>query len=304
MKRFARMATVLLLLAAGTRAFGGDDGATASGASGAGGTGGATDGGTFYSPLPAKVQEDLGDIRPAEAAGIGSYFHTQATVNGQYVSNAALYHSRDDADFLIAPMLQAGFAAPLNKQFDMDLEARLEDYTYSSNQPLGFWGVSGDAYLEWRYKPSWPRVYAGMEPYYYLSYANGNRLTSAIGPVAGVDQTMSLNRGKTLLYGGFHFGQYYSSPGIDTRSSETVTVSLTQQLERDYYAQLYWQLQYSDYTVYGRDETRDVIGLSVIHQFNPHTFASLFVNYVDNASNNSLAKYTTVNAGFAVVVQY
>jgi hypothetical protein len=143
-----------------------------------------------------------------------------------------------------------------------------------------------------------------VAPYYYLSYDTGNRLTSAIGPVAGVDQTFSLSRGKTLLYVGYEFGQYYASPGIDTRQSHTVTASLTQQLKRDYYAQLYWQLQYSDYTVFGRDETRDIIGVSVIHQFTPHTFASLFVNYVDNASNNSLAKYTSINSGFSLVLQY
>jgi hypothetical protein len=47
-----------------------------------------------------------------------------------------------------------------------------------------------------------------------------------------------------------------------------------------------------------------VIGVSLIHQFTPRTFASLFVNYVDNASNNSLAKYTTVNSGFSIVLQF
>jgi hypothetical protein len=288
--RLAGIATTLVLLAGGARAHA-DTGTSGQGASG----------GTFYSPLPKKVQEDIGDIRPEGEAGILSYFHGQATVNGQYTSNAALYHSKDDADFLIAPVLQGGFTAPLTKTVTIDLEARLEDFTYSSNQPLGFWGTSGDAYL---YKPSWPRIYAGMEPYYYLSYANGNRLTAAIGPVAGIDQSLSINRGKTLLFAGYHFGQYFSSPDIDTRQSHTVTISLTQQIRPAYYAQLYWQLQYSDYTVYGRDETRDVLGVSVIHQFNPHTFASLFVNYVDNASNNSLAKYTTVNAGFSLVWQF
>lgn len=265
---------------------------------------GSAQGGTFYSPLPEKVQEDLGDIRPASEAGFLSYFHGQASLNGQYTSNAALYHSRDDADFLISPLLQGGFTAPLNKNLDVDLEARLEDFTYASNQTLGFWGFSGNADVDYRYKPSWPRLYVGVEPYYYFSYANGNRLTSAIGPAAGIDQTLSINRGKTLLYAGYHFGQYFSSPDIDTRQSHTVTISVTQQLRRDYYAQLYWQLEYSDYTVYGRDETRDVVGLSVIHQFTPHTFISLFGNYVDNASNNSLAKYTSVNAGFSLVWQF
>lgn len=293
MKRLtAIFAALLLLFAAGARVLA--DQTAAQG----------VDGGTFASPLPKKIQEDLGDIRPASEAPFLSYFHGQATVNGQYTSNAGLYHDRDNADFLISPTLEGGFTAPLTRKLTLDLEARLEDFTYASNQPLGFWGFSGNGNIEYRYKPSWPRVYVGVEPYYYFSYANGNRLTAAVGPVAGIDQTLSINRGKTLLFAGYHFGQYFSSPDIDTRQSHTVTLSLTQQLRRDYYAQLYWQLQYSDYTVYGRDETRDVVGVSIIHQFNPHTFVSLFVNYVDNASNNSLAKYETVNAGFSLVWQF
>jgi len=260
--------------------------------------------GPIYTPLPKSVQEDLGDLRPASEAGFLSYFHGSAEVNGQYTSNAPEYHSRDQADFLIAPTLRGSFSAPLNKNFSVTAEARLEDYTYASHQDLGFWGVSGNANIEYRYKPAWPRIYVGVEPYYYLSYDTGDRLTSAIGPAAGIDQTVSVNRGKTLLFAGYHFGQYFSSPGIDTRQSHTVTVSVTQQLKRDLYAQVYWQLEYSDYTVYGRDETRDVLGGSLIHQFTPQTFASLFVNYVDNASNNSQAKYETVNAGFSLVWQY
>jgi hypothetical protein len=297
-RRLAIAATLLLLLTAGTRALA----QAASGTSGASSTG--VDGGTFYSPLPEKVQEDIGNIRPVQTAGILSYFHFTATVNTQYTSNAPLYHSRDEGDFLIAPMLQGEFSAPLNKNFRVEAEARMEDYSYASHQTLGFWGFSGNADLEYRYKPTWPRIYAGLEPYYYLSYATGDRLTTAIGPVAGVDQTVSLNRGKTLLFAGYHFGDYFSSPDIDTRQSHAFTVSLTQQLQRNLYTQIFWQLQYSDYTTFGRDELRDIVGVSFIHQFNPQTFASLFVNYVDNASNNSLAKYTAVNAGVSLVWQY
>jgi hypothetical protein len=288
----------LVVFAAGARSFAGDGPATA-GTSSQG-----ADGGTFYSPLPEKVQEDIGDIRPAENAPFSSYFHAQATVNAQYTSNAPLYHSRDEADFLIAPTFEASFSAPIDKHFRIDLAARIEDFTYASHQDLGFWGFSGNAEIEYRYKPSWPRIYAGTEPYYYLTYATGDRLTSAVGPVAGVDQTLSINRGKTLLLMGYSFGDYFSSPGIDTRQSNTVTAALTQQLRRDLYAQVYWQLQYSRYTTYGRDELRDVIGVSLIHQFTPQTFISFFANYVDNASNNSLAKYETVNAGVSLVWQY
>jgi hypothetical protein len=255
-------------------------------------------------PQPEKVQEDLGDIRPADNAPLASYFSGQTTVNTEYTSNAPLYHSRNEGDFLIAPSMEENFAAPISKNFRVNLTARVEDFTYASHSNLGFWGVSGNEYLEYRYKPSAPRFYVGVEPYYYFSYSNGDRLTSAIAPVAGVDQTYSINRGKTLMYLGYHFGQYFSSPSIDTRSSHTVTASVTQQLRRDLYAQVYWQLQYSRFTVYGRDETRNIIGANFIHQFNPRTYVSLFVNYVDNASDNSLAKYESTNAGVSFVWQY
>jgi len=293
-----RLAIALLLLAAGPAFAGSDAAATAAGSQGP------VNGGTFYAPLPPKVQEDIGDIRPAADAGIMSYVTVQAQVNGQYTSNASLYHSRDDADFLIAPALRANLTLPLNKNFDVNFEARLEDFTYSSNQKLGFWGFSGNGYLEYRYKPTWPRIYMGVEPYYYFTYLNGDRLTAAVAPVAGIDDSISLDRGKTLLYLGYHFGEYFSSPDIDTRQSHTVTASVTQQLQRNLYAQLYYQIQYSDYSVYGRDETRDVVGVSFIHQFTPQTYGSLFVNYVDNASNNSLAKYETVNVGFSLLWQF
>jgi hypothetical protein len=260
--------------------------------------------GTISEPLSEKVQEDLGDIRPISTATVLSYFHGQATVNVQYTSNAPLYHSQDKADLLIAPTIEGGVTVPLNKYFKVNADIRMEDYTYASHQSLGFYGLSSDADLEYRYKPVWPRIYVGTEPYYYWTYATGNRLTSAVGPVVGVDENISINRGKTLLYMGYHFGQYYSSPGIDTRQAHAITLALTQQIKPDLYAQLYYQWQYSRYTVFGRDEDRNVAGVSFIHQLNPVTFLSLFVNYVDNASNNTLAKYTTVNAGVSLVYQY
>jgi len=293
----------LALLAAGGQVRAADTITQASNAANQGSNGG-TDEGTFNAPLSEKEQEDLGDIRPTAAASFLSYFHGQATVNTQYTSNAPLYHSKDEADFLIAPTLEGGFTAPLNKYFKINADVRLEDYTYASHQDLGFYGVSSDADIEYRYKPVWPRIYVGTEPYYYLTYSFGNRLTSAIGPVAGVDQTISINRGKTLLYLGYHFGQYFSAPAIDTRQSHAVTLAFTQQIKPDLYAQLYYQWQYSRYTVFGRDEDRNVAGLSLIHQLNPVTFLSLFVNYVDNASNNSLAKYTTLNTGLSLVYQF
>jgi len=301
--QLAAIAAVLtMLLAAGAHCFAAD-GATSAQAINQSETQGSITG-AFFSPLPIKVQEDLGDIRPADHAPLASYFSGDVTVNTQYTSNAPLYHSRDEADMLISPAMEETFAAPVSKNLRVDITARVEDYSYVSHQNLGFWGFSGNGYLEYRYNPAAPRFYVGVEPYYYFTYSQGNRLTSALAPVAGVDHTISINRGKTLAYMGYHFGDYFSSPGIDTRQSHTIDVSVTQQLRRDLYAQLYWELQYSRYTTDNRDEMRNIIGANLIHQLNPQQYVSLFVNYVDNASDNSLAKYEVVNAGVSFVWQY
>jgi len=298
--RFAAIAALALLPAVAARA----QSSTAAAISASSRTSQATSGATVASSLSQTEKQDIGDIHPAASAGILSYFHGQATFNTQYVSNAPLYHSRDEADVLFAPAFEEGFTAPLNKYWKVNADVRLEDFTYASHQTLGFWGVSGDADIEYQYKPTYPRFYAGTEPYYYLSYANGDRLTSAIGPVGGVDESISINRGKTLLLLADHFGQYFASPGPDTRATNSVTVALTQQIKPDLYAQLYYQYQYSKYTVFDRDENRSVVGLSLIHQITPVTFLSVFVNYADNASNNSLAKYTTIDSGLSLVYQY
>jgi hypothetical protein len=254
--------------------------------------------------LPETIQEDLGDIRAASNAPFWSYFSGQATVNTEYTSNAQLYHSHNEGDLLIAPSMEGSFGVPLNKYFRATATVRVEDFTYADHSDLGFWGFSGDGEIEYRYRPAWPRIYAGVVPYYYFAYSNGNKLTSAIAPVIGVDQSISINRGKTLLYMGYEFGEYFSSPDIDTRGSHTFTTSLTQQIQHDLYGQIYWQLQYSQYNVFGRDELRNVVGGNLIHQFNPQTYVALFVNYVDNASNNSTAKYESTNVGVSFVWQY
>ena len=262
------------------------------------------DGGTFSTPLPASVQEDIGDIRPASKAPLASYFHGQAQVTGEYIANAHLFHGPHSPDFLINPNLRGGFTAPIGQRLFLDLDAEFDDVTYAGHDDLGFYGISGNADLQYRFKPTWPKLYAGVEPYYYNSYDTGHRLSSAFGPAAGIEQTVSINRGKTLFLFGYHFGDYYSSPSIDTRQSHTATVAVTQQLRRALYAQLYYQWEYSIYSQSDRDDSRNLVGLNMIYQFDPHLFASLFVNFVDNDSSSSLAKYENVNAGVTLTWQY
>lgn len=256
------------------------------------------------SRLPDSVKEDIGDIHPIAEATFFSHFHGNVQLRGIYTSNARLRGNRGSPDYLTIPTLEEGFTAPLGKGFDLDSIFRAETTIYSRYNERSFWGFGGATNLGYRYRPTWPHAYLGSEQYYYESYENGDKLASAVSMQAGLDQSFTLNRGKTLLFAGYNFGHYFAFPDLDTRNSHRLTFSLTQQLRPALYAQFFYQWQYSAYTQEDRDDSRNVIGLNFIYQFTPHLFGSLNSAFVDNNSSLSPASYQNVTTGAGLSWQF
>lgn len=264
---------------------------------------------TFAEATPASasdpVKEDIGDIHPASEASPGSYFHGGAQVRGVYTSNAKLRGNHGSSDFLTMPTLEGGFTAPMGRGFDLDVLARAESTIYSRFDERGFWGFSGQANIDYRFKPSWPRVYVGTEAYRYNSFDNNDNLASAVSLQTGVDQGVSLNRGKTLLFAGYNFSHYFAFPEVDTRNTHRLTVSLTQQIRPALYGQVFYQWQYSSYEQQGdRGDSRHAVGLNLIYQFRPNVFGSVNTAFVDNNSTRAPASYQNVTAGVGVTWQF
>lgn len=252
---------------------------------------------------PESVVEDIGDIRPIEEAGIRSYFHGNASVRGNYTSNARLQGDHGSSDFLTMPTLEGGLIIPMGGGFTLNTVARAESVIYSSHDERGIWGFSGEAAVEYRHQPAWPRIYAGMEPYYYNSFDTGDRVAAGAGFVGGIDQGWPVNRGRSLITAGYRFGTYLTSPE-DDRNVHRLTASYTHQFRPELYGQIFYQWQYSAYTSYDRDDSRHIVGLNFIYQITANVFGSLNSAYVDNNSTRQLADYSTVNAGLGVTWQF
>jgi hypothetical protein len=110
------------------------------------------------------AKEDIGDIRPADQTSFLSRFRFAAQAQGEWESNAALQGTSGSGDFLSMPTLEIGYNQPLKHGFSFDLDAKLETVIFSQFNDRGFWGASGAATLDWRYRPSIPRVFISVEP--------------------------------------------------------------------------------------------------------------------------------------------
>ena len=254
----------------------------------------------------SEVKEDLGDVQPAEQTPLLSRFRASAQAQGEWISNAALLGNGGEGDFLFLPTLDVGFNQPLPHGFSFDLDAKFETVVYSQDSDRGFYGVSGSATFDWRPRPNLPRIFVSAEPYRYNSFDTDSNVAGAFVISTGVDQGFFINRGKTLLYGGYKYSQYHASPSLDDRGAHRLTAGVTHQFKPSLYGQLYYSFQYSDYREQPsiRHDRRNVVGLNFVYQLSEHLFTSLTSSYVDNGSSRQLARYQNYIVGAAVTWQF
>jgi hypothetical protein len=259
---------------------------------------------TVSAPIQNEVKEDLGDIHPANESSILSHVRASVQVQGQAISNAALLGNSGNGDFLTLPTLDVGYNQPLKYGFTFDLDAKLETVIYSREEDRGFWGASGAATLDWRYHPNAPRVFVAAEPYRYNSFDTGQRSFEALALSAGIDDGYFINRGRTMVYGGYKFSHFYADPSADDRDTHRLTIGLTQQIRPAIYGQIYYSYEYMDYLNEDRNDSRNVVGLNFVYQINQHLFASINGTFVDNDSSRVLARYHDVIVGTGLTLQF
>jgi hypothetical protein len=250
----------------------------------------------------AAVRQEIGDIQ-SEATFL-SHFRADLQVRGQAVSNAALLGSHGDNDFLFLPTLDVGYNVPMGAGFSLDAAGRVETATYARNDERSFWGYSGRASLDWRGGNQWPRIWAGVEPYRFVSFDDGDDLAEALGVGTGIDQCWVFNRGHTLVALAYSFTSYFADPALDDRDVHRVIASVTHQFTPQFYGQAMYAWQYSTYDRQGRDDSRHIAGLNLIYQFNEHLFGTFSTTSVANNSNRDLAQYENATAGLGLDVRF
>jgi hypothetical protein len=253
---------------------------------------------------PPAVVEDLGDIRPLSSKGLLRRMRYAAGLRGEFVSNADSVGNHGNGDFLLLPSVGAAFEQPLGHGLSLEFNGRTEAFIYAKADQFSFWGFSGTVFATYQPDAAWPKLYAGIEPYWYSSTRTGDQLAKAMGISTGIMKEWSLNRDQTVAFAGYHFSSFASSPAIDDRNTHRGTVGVTHQITPSLYGQLYYSYQFSDYTTFARRDNRHLAGLNFTWQLTEHWSANAATYFVDNDSNVPFGSYQTFGIGLGAVFTF
>lgn len=262
---------------------------------------------------PQQVVEDLGDIRPLADQSLLRRIRFTTSLYGEFVSNAQAVGNHGSGDFLFVPSGSAALDQPLGKGFSLDFNARSEAFLYAKYDDLSFWGFSGS--IMGRYQPTneWPKLYVGIEPYWYTNIRDGNaaaeirtgsRITSAVAVSAGIEKDWAFNRDQTVLFVGYAFSHFFSSPASDNRTSHRATVGVTHQIRPSLFGQVFYSYQFLDYTDISRRDSRNFVGLNFVYQIDDRWSAKASTYLVDNNSSQSVSSYQTFGVGLSATYHF
>lgn len=254
--------------------------------------------------LPQQSKQEVEDIGEINETQGGSKWRVNVSGRGQYTSNAILSGNHGNGDFLFLPTVEVGYHTPLGKHFSFDLAGKIESAIFADHSDRSFTGYSALATLDYTYKPGVPRAYVSVEPYRYDAFDSGALATEAVGFTGGLDWGHGFNAGRSVVFLGTSYSYYLADPSVDSRASLRAVAGLAHQLRSNLTGQAYYAYQYSDYTDFGRQDSRHVVAGNLLYQFSEHFFGSLNVSWVNNESSQDHASYQGFSSGLGLTLQY
>ena len=247
--------------------------------------------------------EDIGEVSPV-LSDWRAKTRASVTTRHEFTSNAQLTGFHDSSDYVFLPTAIFGFNTPLAKNITLDVEARLEMGVYANDNERSFSGYSLTSTLDWRANPNAPRIWIGVQPYRYDSLDTGDRITQALGLSAGTDWGFAFNRGRSLAFMGYSFSDFLSDPTLDSRTQHKIVLGLTQQFTPQFYAQLFYAWQYSDFYNDDRHDSKHLLGLNLTYQIRRNFFTTLSGNWTTNDSDAVKASYEGAGAALGFTLQF
>ncbi len=249
--------------------------------------------------------EDIGEI-DADQGSAGftrSKFRVGVTAREQFTTNAKLTGNHDSHDFVFLPTIDVGYSTELGEHFRFDISGKLETALYARNDERSFYGYSAMATLDYRPAAHLPRIYVGAEPYRYVSYDTGDRITQALGLNVGTDWGAAFNSGRSLFFLGYTFTAFFADPSIDDRTQHSVVLGLAHAFNAQLTGQIYYSWQYSEFDI-DRTDSRHIVGGSLIYQFAEGWFGSATTSLVDTDSTADRSSYQSFGASLGVTKQF
>lgn len=262
-------------------------------------------------PQSQEEVEDIGEIAgsddksaPPPAPETPSNFRFNATGRAEYTTNAKLTGSHSSSDLLLLPSLEAGYNSPFAKNFSFDLALRVDSVIYGQYDERGFIGYSTIATVDYRPRPSLPRIYIRAEPYRFDSFDTGDLITQALGLSVGTDWGYAFNANRSLVYLNYSFTDYLSDPNIDDRIAHKASVGLAHQFSNRLTGQFYYAYQYSNFQDIDRHDSRHIVGANLVYRFSDHLFGSLSSAFVDNDATQNRASYQSFVTSVGLSLQF
>jgi hypothetical protein len=249
--------------------------------------------------------EDIGEI--VEKQGFNSFrdkLRFKFDAREAYTTNALLQGSHNSSDAIFLPTLEAGFHTQMGQHFGFDLAAKAEAATYAEHDERSFGGYSVIATLDYRFKPGLPRISASVENYRYDSFDTGDLISQAVGFTGAVDWGFAFNAGRSVGFVGYSFTDYLADPNIDSRLVHRAVAGLAHQIRSNITGQIYYVYQYSDYTDFSRDDSKQTIAGNIIYQFSQQWFGSLTTSFISNDSTQKGASYESFSTTLGFTFQF
>jgi hypothetical protein len=253
----------------------------------------------------AAVENDIGTIGVAEEAPAPEAgFRADVRAKMDYRTNAGFQGATGSADVLWLPAVEVGYNLPLSHGFSLDVSARIDGAFYSQYDVNNFMAYGGTAFLDWRHRPAYPRLYVGVEPYYFQGFNGGGLIQEAIGVRTGFDHGIPFYHGRMLFFYGVEYAAFFANPNLNTRNRLDATAGLMYQITPSLFVQGFYSYQFNNYWVMDRNDSRSVASLSLIYRFTPQLSGAIQGDYVNNGSVLSDFSYQSSGVGVLFAYQF
>lgn len=220
-----------------------------------------------------------------------------------YQSNAELAGRGGEGDFVWFPGVAGTATYKVSDTLSVEGRAALQAGLYADLTELDFWGVSGELLGRRALGGNWS-VYGGFKAYDYQSLDDGDDLSRAFAPTAGLSYLRYYAASRTYGFADIGVKHLYTDPASDERDEVTASIGATKQLCDKLYLQGFYEYRFANYEDGGREDQRHYLSASLIYLFSDTVRGSIGVSFIDNDSNRAGADYQTVNTALGSSVSW
>jgi hypothetical protein len=215
----------------------------------------------------------------------------------EYQTNADLNGRAGEGSLVYFPAAGVKMDYRLKPTLSLTGRVQAEAGIYDDVPDRDFWGVSGDARLNYRPQGRGTTLYIGSEAHNYESLKAEGHLSGGVAPLAGIGYVRYLPRASTHVFADVHGQYHFTTSEASERVQYTASIGATRLLTSNVYLQGYYATSHADYEDTDRRDRRNIIGLNLVYSPRDTLQLRTGVTFIDSDSTLPAAEYQSVNYG-------